>query len=210
MLYICDEIDLLDDDFTDIVMPLLSEERRTKVRRLGSPQSRKASAVVYLLLRIALTETYGIDEAVIFDYKNNGKPVLRDYPSIHFNLSHSHNIAACIVAGSEAGVDVQKISKVTDRVAKRVLTANEYAAFMSSSEPEEYFCKVWTIKESFLKKTGQGIAAELRDISADTISDKMIYKGSGYFCCINGSSVKDQQSVKINHIGRDDIGKLLK
>ena len=209
MLYIFDDIDLMEDDFTDNMIPLLSEERFKKMQRLRSVQGKKASVVVYLLLRIALFENYDINENVGFIYKDKGKPVLKDYPDIHFSLSHSHNTAACVVADFETGVDVQKITKVSDRVAERVLTNDEYAGFLSSNEPDSYFCEVWTIKESFLKKTGQGITAELRNISAASVPDKIIYRGKEYFCCVCGPSIKASQKIDIKHIGREDFGKLL-
>jgi len=210
MLYVCDKIDLFEDDFPDNVMPLLSEQRREKVRQLGSVQSKKASAAAYLLLRTALKEVYGINKACLFTYTVKGKPMLKDHPLIWFSISHSHNIAACVVSDHEVGVDVQKITKVSDKVARRVLTDDEYDVFKSTSEPDIYFCEVWTVKESFLKKTGQGIAAELRDISADAVKDKSVFKGDGYFCCVCGSSVKSLQTADIRYIGGEDFGKLFK
>jgi len=208
MLYIYDKIDLLEDEFLEDIIPLLSETRLDKIKRLRSVQSKKVSAIAYLLLRIALLENHNIMEAVEFEYIGNGKPILRDYPQIHFNLSHSQNTAACVIADSTVGVDVQKTKKVSDKVAKRVLTADEYAAFLSSCVPDEYFCEIWTIKESYLKKTGQGIAAELRDIKAAGIDNKAVTKGNGFFCCVCGSVAMSPQPLEIKYIGREDFGKL--
>jgi len=208
MLYIFEKTDLLYDDFLKEVKPLLSDTRREKIRRLRLAKSKTSSAVVYLLLRLALMETYGINEVVEFDYCGNGKPVLKDHPQIHFNLSHTSDTAACVVADAAVGVDVQSITNVKDRVARRVLTDAEYNGFLTSPEPEKYFCEIWSIKESFLKKTGQGIAAELSEISAADIYDKMVIKGDGYFCCVNGSSVISRKPVDIRYIGGEDFGKL--
>jgi len=202
MLYIFDEMDSLDDGFMERVMPLLSEERQEKIKRLRSPLSKKASAVVYLLLRLALAELYGINEAVVFGYAKNEKPVLRDYRHIHFNLSHCKNAAACVVCDSEVGVDVQHISPVTDKVARRVLTEKEFKAFISSDFRDEFFCETWTIKESFIKKTGQGITTELRGIEAENVADRMTFKGRGYFCCVCGAK------MQIKHVRSENFGQL--
>ena len=202
MLYIFDKIDLMDDDIPQNLMSLLSNERKMKVDRLRSAQNKKASAIAYILLRIALFDLYEIDEPVEFDIAAKGKPSLKNHPSIFFNLSHSKNIAVCAVSNYEIGVDVQQISPVMDKVAKRVLTEKEYAIFKSSREPDDYFCEVWTIKESFLKMTGHGLTKELHEISADSIVDKMIYKGNSYFCSVCG---KESRNIKIKHIGRDEI-----
>jgi len=202
MLYLFEKIDLLEDDFIENVLSLLSEERKIKISKLRTPMSKKASAVAYLLLRIALFIEYNINEAVLFDYKEHGKPFLKDYPEIFFNLSHSNDTAACAVADEVTGVDVQHIKPIPDNVAKRVLTENEYALFNSSPEPDDYFCKIWTIKESYIKRTGLGLASELKEIIADEVTDSQIFKGDDYYCCVCGPA------VQIKYVGREDIEQL--
>ena len=199
MLYIFDEVDSIEDGFLESVVALLSEERCAKMMRLRTPLKKKASAIAYLLLRLALSDVYGIEEVVEFDYIEKGKPVLRNYPHIHFNLSHSNSAVACVVSDVPVGVDVQHIAPISDKVARRVLTGDEYGKFKESRIPDEYFCEIWTTKESFLKKTGQGISVDLRDLSADSLVEKTIYRGRDYICCATGSN------VKIKHVGRGDI-----
>jgi len=196
MLYIFDEIDKLED----LPMDFLSDERREKALKHRSPLGRKLSVGVSLLLCLALKEEYSIEEAVEFGYNEDGKPFLKDHPHIHFNLSHCKKALACAVSDSEVGVDVQDIRPVSDKVAKRVLTENEYAGYKAAQVPEDYFCRIWAVKESFLKQTGQGIRGDLRKISAESITDKTIYRGAGYFCCVTGSD------VQMKRVGREDIG----
>jgi len=195
MLYIFEEPDKLDDGFLETAIPLLSSQRYEKVQKLPSAAVKKASCVSYLLLRLALLNVYKINEAVIFKYCGNGKPLLADHPQIHFNLSHSKNAVACIVADAPVGVDVQHITAVKDKVAKRVLTEKEYEGFILSPVPDRYFCEIWTIKESFLKKTGQGITIDLRQLEAEKIPDKNIYENVNYFCCVCGS-VTNKKYIK--------------
>ena len=196
MLYIFDEVDKLDD----LPMERLSDERRDKALRYRFTLSRKLSVGVYLLLCLALKEEYGIEEAVLFSYNENGKPFLKDYPHIHFNLSHCKKALACAVSDSEVGVDVQDIRPVSEKVAKRVLTENEYTGYKAAQSPDEYFCEIWAVKESFLKRTGQGIREDLRKISAESITKKTVYSGDGYFCCVTGSE------VQMKRVRREDIG----
>ena len=195
MLYIFDEADKL----TNVSMERLSDERRAKANNYRSEQKRALSVIVYLLLRLALSEEYDIDKAVEFEYSNKGKPFLRDYPNIYFNLSHSKSTAACVVSDKKCGVDVQQIVPVSDAVAKRVLTSKEYKGFLESKIPEEYFCEIWTIKESFLKQSGQGISTKLRDLSAEAVTDRTIYRGKDYFCCVTG------KNMQVRKVGRDEI-----
>ena len=204
MLYIFDEIESMDDDAVNSMISLLSDQRITKVQKLQFGPGKKASVLAYLLLRIALLEQYGIDEAVEFDFAENGKPMLPDFPQIHFNLSHSKGVVACAVSDVEVGVDVQHITPISDKVAKRVLTETEYALFIQSFEPNDFFCEIWTVKESYLKKTGQGITVELRDITADAIKDKKVFCGKDYFCCVCGPE------MQIKHVRRNDFEQLCK
>jgi len=206
MLYIFDEIESLDDDFPEEMISLLSDERRDKVKRHRYKTGKKSSAVVYLLLRLGLLEEYGINEAVVFDYLEKGKPVLRYHPKIHFSLSHSNNAAACVVADSEVGVDVQNIREVTDNAAKRALTIAEYDIFKNHKDPYEYFCEIWAVKESVYKKTGQGIAADFREVSANEVIDKLVIRNKDYYCCVCGEFA---QKIQVKYIGREDFGKLL-
>jgi len=196
MLYIYDDVDKLDD----LPMDRLSGERREKALRHRFALGRKLSVGVYLLLCLALKEEYGIEEAVVFGYNENGKPFLKDYPHIYFNLSHCKKAVACAVSDNEIGVDIQDIRPVSDKVAKRVLTEAEYEEFKQAQSPEEYFCELWTAKESFLKRSGQGLRADLRKISADGITEKTVYRGDGFFCCVTGLN------VQIKRVGREDIG----
>jgi len=202
MLYIFDEVDKMDDITPEGMISLLSEERYEKVKRFRSPLARNASVAAYLLLRLALREIYCINKAVDFEYTEKGKPLLKDYPQIYFSISHSKHIAACAVSGFEVGIDVQYIAPVSDAVAKRVLTRKEFAGYKSAPAKDEYFCEIWTIKESFLKKTGQGIATNIKDLAAENVPEKMIYRGKDYFCCVCG------QEMDIKHIGREDFGQL--
>jgi len=202
MLYIFDKTYSLPDDFSETVKPLLSIERYEKIQKLKSKKNKTTSAVAYLLLRLALKDAYSIDEVVTFEYQKLGKPTLRKFPDIHFSISHSKNAAASAVAGLPIGVDIQNISSVSDKAAKRVLTADEYLAYKEADRPDEYFCEIWSIKESFLKKSGKGITEEMGHISADDIDMKTVVKGEDYFCCVCGAE------MEIKHIRREDFEQL--
>jgi len=205
MLYLFDEVELLSDDFPDSKMFLLSAERREKVGRIKFQNGKMESAAAYLLLRMALNEVYGIDEIVEFDYLDMGKPVLRDFPQIHFSISHTKGVAACVVSDFEVGVDVQIIRQVTDRAAFRVLMEAEYAEFKVAQNPDEYFCKIWAIKESCMKKTGQGMAAAFRKLPAIDIADVKVFREKDYFCSVCGIMALNMQ---VKHIGRNDFEQL--
>jgi len=214
MLYIIDKLESIESVFSESMSSLLSAERYQKVQRLRSSTGRNTSAAAYLLLRFALREAYNLNEAVKFKFATKGKPALENYPHIHFNLSHSKGVVACVVADFEVGVDVQNIRHVSGKTAKRVLTEEEYVTFQKSDNPDEYFCKIWTIKESYVKMTGQGITNELREISAGEIKNIHTFKGENYYCSVCGSvaskSLACEAPEKVRHLGREDLEQFYK
>jgi 4'-phosphopantetheinyl transferase len=188
MLYLFNEIEKLDNDFSEQAASLLSEERQKRVSAYRFPSDKNLSAAVYLLLCLALKKEHGINENIEFEYGKNGKPYLRDYPHIFFNLSHCKRAAACVVSDGEAGVDVQEIAPVKDSLARRVFTEREYAEYKASERPDEYFCGIWVKKESWLKQTGRGIGTDLAALEADSLHGLTLFGGDDFRGCVSGVS----------------------
>jgi len=199
MLYIFDEPGKINEEFVKGSLQLLSEQRKNKASVQKTIQGRAQCIMVYLLLRYALHFEYNINEAVEFDYLSNGKPVLTDYPHIHFSLSHCKAAVCAALSTGSIGADIQEVRPVTDRLARRVLTDNEYTTFLNSKAPDDYFCKIWTIKESYIKKTGQGLAAKLNEIETNSITDITLFNNKNYYCCV---------TEKVMEIKRISIDKL--
>lgn len=94
-----------------------------------------------------------------------GKPFFPNCDHLHFNLSHSGEYAACVLADHEVGVDIQKVqgAAAVRRIAPRILHAGE-AAYR---EEERMLYRIWTIKEAYVKATGEGIRRDFRKIRVD-------------------------------------------
>ena len=152
----------------DAALDLMSEQRREKVMAFKHEQGRKLSASAYMLLCKALNDVYGITEKPVFEYSEHGKPSIVGHPEIHFNLSHCRSVAACVVSSRPVGIDVEEVREYKDSLARYVLNDDEYAAVMSSSSPASEFIRLWTMKESYLKLTGEGITRDLKTVLADT------------------------------------------
>ena len=92
--------------------------------------------------------------------KEGGKPYFPDFPQVHFNISHSQDVAVCAVGSAPLGVDVEKIRPVSQNLARHMLTEGErrlMEAFHEDERNREMLC-LWTLKESVMKLSGQGIA----------------------------------------------------
>lgn len=101
------------------------------------------------------------------DKDNNGKPFLVNYPNIHISISDSGEYTVCAFAPVPVGIDLQEIRflhKTPLQLAHRFFTSTEYEMIRSAGDKEEQadlFCRLWTIKESCLKCTGQGLGGGL-------------------------------------------------
>lgn len=124
-----------------------------------------------LLLRRALREQYGIDcgDGRKPDLMEgaHGKPYLREYPQIQFNISHCMGLAVLAVGDCSVGIDVEYVRPYREPLLKRVLSAAELRQMEAAGEAgrEELFFRFWTLKESYVKAVGCGITVPLQDIS---------------------------------------------
>ena len=133
------------------------EERRQRVGRLARPEARLLCLGAGTLLAYALRQTGAAD--LTLAYGNNGKPRLAHHPDIHFNLSHSGTLAVCAVADRRVGVDVERPRAVSEALVRRVLTAEEQTWLAGQADPKAAFIRLWTRKESFLKRSGEGLSS---------------------------------------------------
>lgn len=95
-----------------------------------------------------------------------GKPSLKEYPQIHYNLSHSKGIVACIVSDTECGIDCEKVREYRPNVAKRVFSERELKMFdeADDSEKDLIFFRLWTLKEAYVKAIGIGISYPMNTV----------------------------------------------
>ena len=161
MLYIDDHI--WDFDLETALLEL-SPERREQALRYRHELGRRQCALAYLLLKRALHEGYGITGNPRFNYGEHGKPLLADYPDIHFSLSHCREAVACAVSDRPVGIDVESIGRYREQLAAYTMSEDERAAIAAAASPEVAFTRLWTMKEALLKCSGQGIVDGLKTV----------------------------------------------
>ncbi len=97
----------------------------------------------------------------------NGKPYLINASlPIVFNLSHSNDMVVLAVGLQHAlGVDIETTTRKRSQhaIAERYFHPNEVAHLqqLTNAEHSKYFFQLWTLKEAFLKATGEGISGGL-------------------------------------------------
>lgn len=149
----------------------LSEYRRNKIDSYLYDNDRYLSmGAGYLfehgLKRLNVPQQYGS-----VSYGRNGKPKLKSKDWVYnFNISHSGVYAVCAYSTGEVGVDIQITSiTVNDRVLRAGCTQREYAylAGLDAEKQRSEFVRLWTIKESYMKYLGAGLAISPMELSSD-------------------------------------------
>ena len=151
--------------------------RREKALRPKNPEVRKLSLAAGALLTCSLadyvrgvrqiqgeTDLPGDDLRQIEIAENeHGKPYLPGYPKIHFSLSHSGDRVMCAVSQTKVGCDVEETGDTEADIRRigyiaRCLTESERK--LALADPADFY-RIWTLKESFVKLTGQGLLIPL-------------------------------------------------
>lgn len=149
---------------------LLGDDERERQSRFRVPAPRRLDLVTRGLQRIVLSRLEpGVSPADWrFVRSEMGRPSLAapfDSTGLHFNLAHTRGLVV-MAAGRvpQIGIDVEADDKrVNLEVAKRYFSTAEAAALFAL--PPEHraqrFLRLWTLKESYLKATGHGVAGGL-------------------------------------------------
>lgn len=99
--------------------------------------------------------------------QSHGKPYLRAYPEIHFNISHCPGMVACGFSDSEIGLDIEYPRPISRRLVLRSLSPSEQLFLESqpSDLMEHHFFRLWTLKESRMKISGDGMTIPFHENS---------------------------------------------
>ena len=153
-LYVADISHLPDPLSFPKILNGLPLERQQRIHNMKKENSRKQSMRVGLLLQKVLA-LYHMQESQVFvgDY---GKPLI---DGLEFSLSHSGNLVVCAVSDQPVGCDVEEIREAPKGVAKRYFSSGEqlYLSRFAGEEYDKVFFQLWTMKESYVKMTGEGL-----------------------------------------------------
>lgn len=144
------------------------------------------------LLAYGLSEEYQISGIPIEDMViriSKQKPILKFFPDISFNITHTKGLAGCVISENHVGIDAEFIRTFDIRLMKKICSPSEIsyicerwlpcendlgkttfsAADMeqirNDLECQERFFRIWTLKESYVKAIGKGLAFPLREIT---------------------------------------------
>ena len=147
----------------------VSSYRKKKVDKLMFEKDKWLSLGAEYLLIKGLKELDIDYSKMEIDFIENNKPILKNNPkNIYFNLSHSEEMAMCVISDCNVGCDIQKINKKENllQIAERFFHQKEIEMIGNATMEEEkinMFYRIWVLKESYIKATGKGLQTSLND-----------------------------------------------
>lgn len=157
------------------------------------------------LLARGLSELYHIsiscadlDRALTYD--RNRKPYFTQYPHIHFNITHCSGLVACAFHKDSIGIDAEFPSYFPEILISKALSEQEKCFLQSkgdkTTEKQELFYRLWTLKEAYVKKSGIGVDTNLKDFSFSFVEDKKTITAT----CSDSSVTCYQTKLSLGHI----------
>ena len=158
----------------DAYRTLMSADEHERMGRFVFERDRKAFLLTRALVRTTLSRYAPVAPADwTFIANAHGRPELLDrppgVPDLRFNISHTDGLIACAVTiGREIGVDVENIGRhMQHDVAGRHFAPKEVSDLrqLPDDEQRKVFFDYWTLKESYIKARGFGLALPLGDFA---------------------------------------------
>ena len=159
----------------------LSVYRREKLAKIRNPRVYAQSLGVELLLLAALQELDGAMTPLEISCGEGGKPALTSGPE--FSLSHSGERVLCALSDQTVGADLQQLRPYNPTLARRFFSGEEATWLEEQREQDLAFSLLWSLKESYVKFLGTGIA----ETHLDSFTVRIAPEGCAH---IDGSSVK--------------------
>ena len=124
------------------------------------------------MLRCLLSQNVSIPpKAIKIELGEYGKPYLNTKSnSCYFNLSHSYNHTAIVIANVEVGIDIEKKRNNFSSwaaIAKDVFSYEEQNILFSYPHKERltHFFNLWVRKEAYIKSIGKGLSYPLQSFT---------------------------------------------
>lgn len=127
------------------------------------------------LLNYGLQEMFHVDGTEKrIEKESNGKPFLKGMEQYHFNISNTDGMVVCAVSDMEIGVDAEKKKPFRKGILRKCAGPGEKAYILDAEEKEqqERFFRIWTLKESYIKMTGEGMRIPLNEVEFEILKEE--------------------------------------
>jgi 4'-phosphopantetheinyl transferase len=171
-IWCCRYLEVRQPDLLSRYLALLSPEERARHDRFLVEPARHEYLVTRALARWVLSRYAAVSpESLVFAHNDHGKPRL-DRPAaargLAFNISHAAGMAVCAVASEPMvlGIDIEDVGRggAELALADRFFAPSEVRALRALPRDRQRarFFAYWTLKESYIKARGLGLAIPLQ------------------------------------------------
>jgi 4'-phosphopantetheinyl transferase len=178
-LWLTNPATITDKTLLERYMGLLGRDELGSYSALAHAEHKREYLISQAFLRDVLGNYSGADmQTLEFERNASGKPSLKrgsqadigELESLQFNLSHSAELMACTVTRAGAvGVDVEALPADNGMLedADNYFSSSEVASLrnLDCAGQRGLFCKIWTLKEAYIKARGEGLALALDSFS---------------------------------------------
>lgn len=147
---------------------LLSADEKKRQQRYRFAKNRHNSLVTRAFVRCVLSQYADLQPTEwLFESGRHGKPEISNSSlPIRFNLSHTEGMVVCaVILDKGIGCDIESRSRIVDlkSIARRYFSASEVKTLLAlpATQQQARFFEYWTLKEAYVKATGQGLSIPL-------------------------------------------------
>lgn len=163
----------------DLAYQLLPVYWREKAEGNRGFRNKALSAASSLLLAEGLAEKGHSLSALKVEKGPYGKPFFPACKQFHFSISHSNFYAVCAVGTKPLGIDIERAEssrRDSMKLAERFFHPQEFLQLRESENRDRDFFRLWTLKESYIKFTGDGMHRPLHSFCV-TLGDPSHMEG---------------------------------
>ena len=135
-----------EEELYKMIYEAVPEIRKQKAEQKKHLEARAQSLGAWWLL-MEMRRAYGFEESAVF------------------NLSHSGNYALCSLTDEDIclGCDIETLKPAKMKIASRYFCKEEKEAMERAANMDEGFCRIWVLKESFMKAVRLGLGLDMRE-----------------------------------------------
>ncbi|MCG6118448.1 MAG: 4'-phosphopantetheinyl transferase superfamily protein [Aquimonas sp.] len=189
-------------------LDLLDAVERGRAARFATPQLQRRFIAAHAALRRLLAWASNDDPAALrISADAQGKPVLGDYPHLHFSLSHCAGRALVALGSAPLGVDIEAfIRRDTALLADQILGPAELCRWHSLPPEQQVraLTEAWTGKEALLKACGFGLRVD--PVTLELGQGEHVLPGGGRWflrplACVPGHAAALAQALPVQPLG---------
>jgi 4'-phosphopantetheinyl transferase len=159
-----------DDSLLTRYDALLSADERARQARFRFAKDQRRYLITRALVRTVLSRYAAVrPQDWAFSAGAHGRPAISapsPAPALEFNVSHSADLVMLgVTSGRTLGIDTESVAARDADIAglDRYFAPEESAALLALPPPERRrrFFELWTLKESYIKARGMGLAIAL-------------------------------------------------